>query len=155
MTTIEPQALRRELLLKEALDDRLDQLVRQANGAARLLKGNDLMEVNQLRNLLNVAIRTGSLEVVINFIRYQIARNGRAWADSANFGQRVIADLRGPVRELAADAVAQAQARGAKDLQSEQVFTRLMQLYLGYLNRAFYYARRTKDFDGLQEHANG
>jgi hypothetical protein len=108
---------------------------------------------------LNVAVETGSLEVVVNFIRYQIARNSRAWgAGPDDFGHRVIADLRGPVKSLTDDILAQVRERGAGSAADDMrgaAYLRLMRLYLGYLNRSFYYARRTRDFDRLLEDANG
>lgn len=154
MTTIDPETLRRELLLDQAMNRQLDALVRRASATVVLLRGNESMEVNQLRNLLSTAVETGALEVVINFIRYQIARNGRAWGTGPNdFGHRIIADLRGPVRDLARASVAEVQeqepALNSTRIEAE-AFSRLMTLYLGYLNRAFYYAKRTGNFDDLE-----
>ena len=152
MTTIDPETLRRELLLEQEINRRLDPLVRQASAAVVLLKGNDRMEVSQLRNLLNTAVETGSLEVVVNFIRYQIARNQQAWgAGPQDFGQRVITDLRGPVHALAQEtATAVGTQAGTTERLAAESFGRMMTLYLGYLNRAFYYAKRTGKFEDLE-----
>lgn len=163
MTTIDPETLRRELLLDQAMNRQLDALVRRANQAVKLLKTQTLdqnlseskkIQVSQLRNLLNVAVETGSLEVVVNFIRYQIARNKDAWGGNPqDFGHQVIAALRGPVRELTEKVVAEIRVQDASfDMSSveAEAFSRLMTLYLGYLNRAFYYAKRTGNFDDLE-----
>lgn len=155
---LEPGALRRDLLLQEALDKQLDPLVRQANQTAAMLKGTN-MEKSQLRNLLNVAVTSRSPEVVINFIRYQIGREKDKWGrDDNSFGHTVINDLRGIVKELASKVVEHVTVRMPDALQAETLpdiaYVRLMQLYLGYLNRAFYYGKETGDFERLREGAN-
>lgn len=160
MSTLDPNKLRRELLLEQAIKQQLDVLVRQANKTVAQLKSNNKMEENQLRNLLNVAMESRSAEVVINFIRYQIGRSGNAWETSnTGFGHTVIRDIRTFVAGLADEVVQYLKAHSiaeaeAKALRSEASI-RLMQLYLGYLNRAFYYGKKTGDFDKLKEVANG
>lgn len=155
---LEPATLRRDLLLQEAIDRQLDTLVRQANQTAALLERTK-MEKSQLRNLLNVAVTSRSPEVVINFIRYQIAREQDKWSrDRQGFGHKVIEDLRGIVAQLA-DRVEETVKNEMPDApQAETLrhtaYVRLMQLYLGYLNRAFYYGKETNDFTRLREGAN-
>jgi hypothetical protein len=114
------------------------------------------MEVSQLRNLQVVAVESRSVEVVVNFIRYQIARNGRAWGiNPDSFGHTVIADLRGAVKQLADAAIAHVTAHAGESPAVEELrgdaYVRLMQLYLGYLNRSFYAAKRGSSFDMLKE----
>ncbi len=155
---LEPTILRRDLLLQEAIDRQLDTLVRQANQTAALLE-KTRMEKNQLRNLLNVAVTSRSPEVVINFIRYQIAREQDKWSrHSAGFGHTVIEDLRGIVAQLAARVEETVKNEMPHAPQAETLrhtaYVRLMQLYLGYLNRAFYYGKETSDFKRLREGAN-
>src|SRR5690242_3514129 len=139
MSELDPNVLRRELLLEQALNQQLDALVRQANMTASLLKANNRMEENQLRNLLNVSIESRSGEVVINFIRYQIARSGSAWGTGpTDFGHTVIDDLRGKVKTLADNAITRLReelgAGPEVDTLRDKAYVRLMQLYLGYLN---------------------
>lgn len=161
MDTHESEALRRALLLEQAVNGQLNSLIRQATGAALLLDGNRDMEVGQLRNLLNAGIESrGQIEVVINFIRYQIARNDRAWGKHRDsFGHRVIADLRGPIDKMAgavADDVASRLPVGAnKDELKASALARLMQLYLGYLHRTFFFAKRVGSFEGLKGVGSG
>lgn len=153
---LDPAVLRRDLLLQEEIDRQLDALVRQANQRAYLLKQVKDMEVSQLRNLLNVAVTSRSREVVVNFIHYQIGRDKNRWH---NFGHKVIGDLLGKVQELA-DKVVKAVMDQMPDAPEHErlpntAYVRLMQLYLGYLNRAFYYGKKTGDFERLREGANG
>ncbi len=159
MSTLDPQKLRQELLLKQGMNQQLDELVRQANTTVALLKNNERMEESQMRNLLNVAIESRSVEVVINFIRYQIARSGNAWGTGPkDFGHQVIADIRHKVKSYAERAV-QYVAEEIKTAATDETlhveaYVRLMQLYLGYLQRAFYYAKKTGDFQTLAEVIN-
>ena len=159
MSNLDPTTLRRELLLEQAINRQLDDLVRQANLTAALLKTQEKMEKNQLRNLLNVAIESRSAEVVVNFIRYQIARNESAWGrQPESFGHQLIAVIRGRIKELAQQAASDVQKAEPQAVESSALFdsayVRLMQLYLGYLNRAFYYAKETGQFDQLSEVAH-
>lgn len=147
--------VRTELLLDQAIKRRLNALVCRATRTARLLHGTQ-MEENQLRNLIHTASESRSVEVVSNFIRYQIARNGRAWdTSSTGFGHTVIHDLHQTITDMAAqitdDVVRRLGTTPSVDtdvLQAE-AFTKLMLLYLGYLNRAFYYAKKMSDFATL------
>lgn len=187
------EQMRRELLIDQAIRKQLDAVVSQANKTASELdptksSSRAKMEENQFRNVLNVAMETHSIEVVVNFIRYQIARPGSAWGNN-DFGHKVIFDLSGIPRESSQpvvpciigertkealkwardeiDRTAQEQIalleqsapqdatkradieqqcvddKQAINAMSNDVAVRLMQLYLGYLGRAFYYATKT------------
>lgn len=159
MSEMNPEALQRALLLEQGINKQLDELVRQANATAALLKVNPRMEESQLRNLLNVAVESRSVEVVINFIRYQIARSGSAWGTGpGDFGHKVIDDLRNKVQGWAVQAVKHVREKvgssSAVEALLDDAYVRLMQLYLGYLQRAFYYGKKTGDFDKLTEVAS-
>lgn len=155
---LDPQHLRRELLLQQAIERRLDELVRLANQTATMLKDSG-METSQLRNLLNVATTTASPEVVINFIRYQIAREGNSnkWGKGPNsFGHTLIKRLSEEVRDWAvtvAQEVNDQMPNEPSDALQSAVYIRLIQLFIGYLNRAFYYGAKV-GFQHLQEVAN-
>lgn len=155
MSDVTPTTLRRELLIEQGIERQLDTLVRQANQTASKLKDNPRMEESQLRNLLNAAIESRSTEVVINFIRYQIARNGSAWGTAPDsFGHTVIFDLNTYLptwhKEMLAFVGKQSDAPEIPPEEREKALVRLMQLYLGYLNRAFYYGKKTGDFAALE-----
>jgi hypothetical protein len=111
------------------------------------------MRENQIRNVLNVAVETRSVEVVVNFIRYQMGRSsqGKTWLYNG-FGQQVIADIEGPVGE-AAKQVAKEVAEAVSDTDAKAIcrdaHLALTRLYLGYLNRCFYYGDKTGQWDEL------
>ncbi len=153
----ESDTLRQELLLEQAITNQLDRLVRRASQTVLLLEGNQHMEVSQLRNLLSVAVGSRSLQVVINFIRYQIARNAKAWGSGPeSFGHQVIKDLREEVEQRTNEALQNIEsnlpAGTNRDELRKRAFVRIMLLYLGYLNRTFYAARRgeTNSFQTLR-----
>lgn len=155
---LDPQRLRRELLLQQAIERRLDELVRLANRTAAMLEKSP-MEKSQLRNLLNVATTTASPEVVINFIRYQIAREGDKWGkDQNSFGHTLIKHLRKEVKEWAkivAQEVNTHMPNEPSDALDSAAYIQLIRLFIGYLNRAFYYGKEVKDgFNELRELAN-
>jgi len=154
MSTYEPEQMRQELLMQQAIGAQLDELVRRANQTASELRSDTRLEESQLRNLVNVAISSRSVEVVINFIRYQIGRSGSVWGTGPNdFGHRVIGDLRGKVNDLAGKVIDVLGQEGIADANArrDEVYVRLMQLYLGYLNRSFYYGKKMGSFDRLRE----
>jgi hypothetical protein len=163
MTELDPQELRRELVLRQAIDGQLDALVRKANVAATLFEGSRDMEESQFRNLLNVAVVSESAEVVINFIRYQMGRSGRSWTYN-DAGHKVIADIRWLLSELVPNVRTSAETLLQKSSDAERaailatiagnqadIHVRLIQLYLGYLSRAFYYGKKTGKFSDLKE----
>lgn len=148
----------REIALSRAIDGQLNEIVQAAGALAAQLQGSGMRE-NQLRNALNVALHTDSMEVVGNYIRYQIGRGG-GWRDK-DFGEKVIAAMgsRGIVYQTAktasSDALAQLKAAhdngklGSEGLPSADELTReahvqLCRRFLGYLNRWFLYADREK-----------
>jgi hypothetical protein len=155
---LDPETMRRELAIEQAINQRLDDLVRLVNETIATLNSKTGLEKNQFRNLLNVSQQSPSVEVVVNFIRYQIGRSGRDWGKGQNdFGHRVIKDLRGPVANTAQEVGEEVRGKGiaVSDERQQQVHVRLMQLYLGYLNRAFFYGKEMGNFSALQEVTHG
>lgn len=143
--------LRRELALDQAIGAQLDALVKRANRAVLQLRGKEKMEESQLRNLLDAAMESGSVEVTAGFIRYQIGRDDKnIWKE---FGHHVIRDLGELGREETGKVVDDLKKLGITDADAlkPRIQVRLMQLYLGYINRAFVYAKKTNGFDHLKE----
>jgi hypothetical protein len=145
------EEVRRRLALQRAVGKELDGVVRKASETIKLLapgKQSDMRE-SQIRNVLSVAVETPSVEVIKNFIRYQMGRSsaGKTWLYNS-FGQQVVADIEGPVSDAAVRA---AKAVGGPDEQAlrREAYLRLTRLYLGYLNRCFYYGYNTGGWEDL------
>lgn len=150
----------REIALSREIDRQLDTIVQVAGSLAAQLKGSSMRE-NQLRNVLDVALHTDSIEVVGNYIRYQIGRGG-SWK-SGNFGENVIAALGdgGQVHRVAKKAahrahnkLQEAQKPGEMKLPElaeleKEARVKLTRLFLGYLNRWFLYADRDKAWEKI------
>ena len=145
----------RALALEDAVRRQMDQIVRRAAETVTLLKPkgkkrSDLQE-NQIRNVMNVAEESKSVEVVTNFIRYQIGRSSRGQRWQYNgFGLQVIKDIEAGVVAEAADEAAATAAekigvRADKAALHHQAHLELTCHYLGYLNRAFIFCTKTEE----------
>jgi len=148
----------RALVLEDAIRRQMDAIVRRAAETVKLLKPksereqSDMRE-NQIRNVLNVAQESHGVEVVTNFIRYQIGRSsgGRQWQYNG-FGLQIVQDIeQGVVAECAKAVGKQAATHigdlgGEADAQSlcDEAYVELTRYYLGYLNRAFYFCDKTE-----------
>jgi hypothetical protein len=131
------------LAARKAVSDQVDDLIRAASRNVTKLQGAEEMRESQIRNLVNLAAGSRSLEEVTNFIRYQIGRDtkGKTWSHNG-FGKAVIADIEsGQVRKSLEVVVAGVPGADLVTIRSE-----LIALYLGYLNRCFVYASRTHDW---------
>jgi len=97
----------------------------------RIYENSDFKE-SQLRNVINVASSSRSVQVVLNFIKYQIGRR-KEW-QHANFGECLLDRL------IRLSSIAQqiASRLGVKGSE-EEIHLRLVELYLGYMNRYFKY----------------
>jgi hypothetical protein len=132
------------LSLRQAIQRQTDGLIRAAAKNVALLE-NTGMEENQIRNLVNLAGATKSMEEVTNFIRYQIGRRRNDWE---KFGQAVIKDIEIGAVKTALEAVMKEAAQA--DLIEARA--ELTARYLGYLNRCFIYAKETRDWRNLSSH---
>jgi hypothetical protein len=151
--------LRTEMALNREIDRQLDRLIRAAGQRVHLLHDDRVMRESQLRNVLNVAIsHPQSHLVVTNFIYYQVGRSGgnQAWLHS-DFGKKVADDIQGPdgvVRQLASnvtDEVCRKVQESNREEVAHEAHMRLMRLYLGYLNRWFYYGSRTRQWKDIED----
>jgi hypothetical protein len=151
--------MRNELALRHAINRQFDEIVQLATRTVVEHINLKEMEKSQLRNLINVATSAESVEVVTNFIRYQIARNEKkAWRGDHDFGHEVINVIDGRLKAIAYEHVVDAMKEelARRNIGQEDIATidmeaikklthqRLTVLYLGYLNRCFYYVKDTK-----------
>jgi hypothetical protein len=137
-------AIQRELEINRVIDDQLNEILRQMQSlldASRIWESD--MEVSQIQNLLAVAYETNSVEVVKNYIRYQIGRDrdGKSWRRPADakpvFGDQIVNEL-DKLQKVAAGIV----PKDSSQMEVDQTWMKLTRLYLGYLRRYFYYKKR-------------
>jgi hypothetical protein len=146
--------VQRDILMQQAIDRQLSRLIQTGAKAVATLKpasGKTLMQESQFRNVLNVARETSSVDVVTNFIRYQIGRTPSVWGTQPTaFGPTLIRDIEDGAVVQAAQTVrdaVQAHLRTDADISGvfEDAYIRLTRLYLGYAMRVFYYGKRRED----------
>lgn len=145
--TKEMTQLQLELKINQAIDARLNALLPQMKVLLDETEiWNSKMELHQLQNLLATTQDTGSVEVVKNFIRYQMGRDnqGDSWrkskSNAASFGDLVIKaldDLKSVAETIVADC------KGSES-DVDWTWMALTRLYLGNLRRYFYYHKRSK-----------
>ena len=144
--------VQRDILMQQAIDRQLSRLIQTGAKAVATLKpasGKTLMQESQFRNVLNVARETSSVDVVTNFIRYQIGRTPSVWGTQPTaFGPTLIRDIEDGAVVQAAQTVRDAiQARLGAEMEAasdvfDDAYIRLTRLYLGYAMRVFYYGKR-------------
>jgi hypothetical protein len=87
------------------------------------------LEESQFRNLVRVADTTDSIEVVKNFLLYQVGR-GDKWGNGKNsLAQRIIDDIK------KIEKVAETIAKNAKTDDFNLIWLELIRRYLGYGSR--------------------
>ena len=140
------------LAARKAVSEQIDELIRAASRNVAKLQGAEEMRESQIRNLVNLAATSRSVEEVTNFIRYQIGPDtkGKTWSHNG-FGKAVIDDIKtGQVRK-ALDVV----VKKVPDADLAAVYSELIALYLGYLNRCFIYASKANDWTSFVSDTSG
>ena len=135
----------------KAIGRQLDELIRAASLNVAKLQGSQMRE-NQIRNVVDLAARSESMEEVTNFIRYQIGRRdtGKSWSHGS-FGKSVIGDIEtGAVPSALANVIREVPLADVVFVRS-----RLIALFLGYLNRCFVYADKSGDWRNLSSNPSG
>ncbi|HIQ05560.1 MAG TPA: hypothetical protein EYH31_07660 [Anaerolineae bacterium] len=140
--------VKRDLLLRREIDDRLDELVTKAQGLIdqkRVASRASRLEKRQFDNVLSVATETGSVEVVKNFIKYQVGRPGavgEGWRHNG-FGEAVVEEIDGWLHEQA-EAISHKLLADAA-VPTKEIWIELVRLYLGYMRRWFVYRARERE----------
>jgi hypothetical protein len=144
--------MRTTLAARKAIEEQLDELIRAASRNVAKLQGTEDMRESQIRNLVNLATASRSVEEVTNFIRYQIGRDAKekTWGHNG-FGKAVIADIETGQVKAALEAV----VKSVPDADLIATRSDLIALYLGYLNRCFIYASKTGDWTSFVSGAPG
>ena len=133
--------------IQNAIKKHEGELVKDAQklvDGSNIFKSSDFEE-SQLRNVLEVANQTECVEVVENFILYQIGRDtsGKKWK-YRGFGKSLVDKIKSEKVYGNADKIVKElkrkDSKGNYDL--DEVWLKLTRLYLGYLNRYFIYRKK-------------
>ncbi len=140
-TNTEAQQIKQALALKRAVDQRLNALVEKACGrvdVCAVADSNSSLERSQFDNVLAVATESGSVEVVKNFIRYQIGRkDGTGWRHGG-FGLGLIEDVDSWLSQQATEIAV------AAGVPQDAAWVELLRLYVGYMRRHWVFRRWEK-----------
>ena len=134
-----------ELKLEKAIDERLDEVVllaenrvekaKQQSVGSGSLRVIDKIQPAQLRNAATVASQTTTSYLTVkNWIRYQVGRSNSPWP--RELAEGVIDDT----QQL--NTIATEISNSLAGSQVAAVHIRLVRLYIGYLIRAFTYAKK-------------
>jgi hypothetical protein len=127
----------KELIILSEIEKEKSRLVEKAESFLDENYPNNLTDT-QIRNLLNVASNTLSMEVLLNFLKYQIGRESK-WQEK-DIGEKLISELEG----LSENRNTILKHLKEKDIEvslqeQQQIAIQLARLYLGFLNRYFKY----------------
>ena len=148
--TEEKMATRRRMLVANQIDLLVNELIRQVRQLVDET-GVDAsqMEKHQFSNLLGVALDTKSVELVKNFIQYQMGRDvrGTTWR-AQNFGGQLVHDLdalRKRAEEIALNLY-EALELDEEPTEKEigEIWIEIARQYVGQLNRYFYYKKEAQ-----------
>jgi len=153
------EGLRRELHIGRAMDECMNDLVGEVQTLvdnARIWESR--MEEAGVNNVVAVAQDTGSVEVVKNYIRYQVGRDTRneTWrwrvGGAKSFGERLVDALDG--LHGRAQAIVSAAWEGEEEPPAGEVGRAWIQLtrsYLGHLKRYFVYRKKMSEAEQPRE----
>jgi len=156
-----PPELVKGLAMRYALAREAGAIVRAAGSTISFLAPGKKsgMQKSQLDNVVAVAAEAQCVDVITNFVRYQIGRLS-PWRYKG-FGLQVIKDIeeeQGPVVQAAKRVAAEVaeRLREAKYEADEKELCReahleLTRLYLGYLTRCFVYGYETEKWKDFRE----
>jgi len=156
-----PLELVKGLAMRYALAKEACAVVRAAGNTIGLLAPDRKsgMQKSQLDNVVAVAAEAQCVDVITNFIRYQIGRLS-PWR-YRGFGLQVIKDIeeeQGPVVQAAkrvaaavADRLREAEYEADEKELCQEAHLELTRLYLGYLTRCFVYGYETKKWEDFRE----
>ncbi|MBD2384745.1 hypothetical protein [Cylindrospermum sp. FACHB-282] len=123
-----------ELQVQKGIRQSEDDLVIWIQDALDETKYEDLQE-SQFRNLVRVADTTESVEVIKNFIRYQVGREKKWGRGEGSLAERIIKDIDNNIKK-AAQIIGECCETDFKPIWLE-----LIRRYLGYGARYLKYKR--------------
>jgi len=142
----EREVVRRRMAIQQGVEGFTNEIVRRMR---QLVDStgvfNSEMEKHQIGNVLAVALETPSVELVKNFILYQVGRDAfvTSWRQ-ADFGAKLVAELDALHMEAKSAALqfGNQPRTGEPDARDvDEVWIEMARQYLGQLNRYFYYRK--------------
>ncbi|GAX37392.1 hypothetical protein [Nodularia sp. NIES-3585] len=129
----------RQLKIQQGIRKAEDEIVKAIQTALNDKTSYDKLEESQFRNLVRVADTTESVEVIKNFLLYQLGRD-KKWGKGENsLAHRIIRDIDDKIRNLARDIKINADAN-----ELNPIWIELIRRYLGYGARYLVYKNKSE-----------
>ncbi|MEM6353887.1 MAG: hypothetical protein AAF766_24335 [Cyanobacteria bacterium P01_D01_bin.14] len=143
--------MRRSLTIQKGIrqaEDDIVSLIEQALDECEYpTSGRDKLEEAQFRNLVRVAASTDSVEVVKNFLRYQVGRDRKWGRGEKSLAERIIQDIDSKLKTTSKDILESVKDIEADDTSLDQkgVWMELIRRYLGYGSRYLKYLNTVRE----------
>lgn len=125
--------------IREVEDDLVIAIESRLNN--KQLYGN--LEESQYRNLMHVADTTDSIEVIKNFLRYQLGRDEKWGKGKESLAEKIIDDIDNKLKQKAQEIVKKSEY--TEDKKLKPVWLELTRRYLGYGSRHLKYLKPSKN----------
>ncbi|WP_199245580.1 hypothetical protein [[Phormidium] sp. ETS-05] len=125
-----------ELKIQQQIRQAEDDLVKLIQDALDKKDSYGDLEESQFRNLVRVASTTESVEVIKNFLLYQVGRDKKWGRGDDSLAQNIIKDIKTPIKEKA-----QAISQATSNEQFKRIWLELIRRYLGYGSRYLKYIK--------------
>jgi hypothetical protein len=120
--------------IRQAEDDLVQWIEKALDEGEYTKKGDKKLEESQFRNLLRVAETTESPEVVKNFLRYQVGREEKWGRGKGSLAEKIVQDIDNALKKSA-----QSIQENAHSKSLQEIWIKLIRLYLGYGARRLRY----------------
>ncbi|MHA1757002.1 MAG: hypothetical protein ACTSVV_09545 [Promethearchaeota archaeon] len=126
--------------IKKEIEKRLDKIINDVQKLIETIEVNrkklwdkKVLEINQMRNLVDVANSIDSIKAIELFIQYQMGRK----KIPKEFGQKIIEKINEQLKNQAEEIYNEKKIEDCKIIWLE-----LIRQYFGYMNRYFIYKKK-------------
>ena len=130
-------AQQKQLKIQKIIRQSEDELVKAIQTALNDTSSYDKLEESQFRNLVRVADTTESVEVIKNFLLYQVGRDKKWGRGENSLAHKIINDIDDKIKTLAKDIRTKSDAD-----ELNPIWIDLIRRYLGYGARYLVYKNK-------------
>ncbi len=146
------QAMQDRLLIRAGIERNMDEVARRARQLVEESKIFDRdLDKSQVSNVLQVSLESSSVEVVKNFVLYQMGRdtNSTSWSSlhatkDVPFGEALLSEI-ASLQAMARNLV---QQKNLDESLVPEVWLDLVRQYLGQMYRCFVHFKRAHPREG-------
>lgn len=147
MQAIERAELRRRMVIQHQVELMMNRLIQQmmklVDQDSQVAESR--MEKHQMKNALQVALETPSVEVLKHYILYQVGRDvpGTSWRKD-KFGEKLVKELDNLKRDaerITGQVHRELRLEDPTQEQVDETWILMARAFMGQLNRYFYYRK--------------